>query len=101
MTTTEPTGFTCPTCGAHGGEPSVGVDTELIREYPKVALWDGGPVVEDRSQLPETRSGERTLSTDVCGCTFKLSEWGLHMYRHEESGREWMELTPKQPAVAP
>lgn len=90
-----PTGFTCPLCGSRADAPAVNVDARTVRRYPQVPLWDGGPTMEDRSQLPKTFVVDRAVSTDACSHVFWLSEWTFTLFRHEESGREWVELTRK------
>lgn len=90
-----PVGFTCPVCGAHADELRTSVDAHVIEVYPQIEAWPGGPVFEDHGAIPKIKVLDRTLTTDVCACAFKASEWDFAWRRHATSGRTWMTITPK------
>lgn len=75
-------GFTCPQCGAHKDDPATVIETDVAYVRPRVRLWEGGPLVEDLGVDPEPKTVDRTLTTDACGCSFRLSEWDVAFYTY-------------------
>lgn len=95
-----PIGFTCPICGAHEDAPTTSLDSQIVKVYPQVEMWPGGPTVDDTSAPSEHKVVDRTLSTGACEHAFKESEWDFAWNRHNMSGREWLTVTPKTEEIS-
>jgi hypothetical protein len=81
----KPYSFICPICGASDNKAWITIETIAKERYRQVALWPGGPLVDDRSAPARPVPVDRVLSTSACEHLFPLSAWVWTL--HPDDGR--------------
>jgi hypothetical protein len=94
--------FDCPLCDrlVIGDDLSLEFESVLVYDRPSVAMWPGGPLVEDPAEPAQARVVDRVLSTSACGHAFPVSDWFCHLNTYEHGlGELIVKPRPEEPEL--
>ncbi len=79
--------FTCPKCETTGQVTRWTITGVTTQQFTPIEMWQGGPiaVIDNDGEL---RVIDREVGTDVCDCTFLLSEWEVAIIYPDSEGVE-------------